>query len=380
MAAEFEKQSALLLSWDDSDLTSRAVILNIARHAYRTVPIVLLVKDQTEHENALLVLQNAGIPPLAVRLLRICTDTPWVRDYGPTIVQTQSRLPLLVDAVYNSSDRPNDDLSPQAVSQAFNCPHESTGLQIEGGNLLSNGDGLGIATSRMLELNRTAGYTTAEIYSRSADVYGFSNLVVLEPLHDEPTGHVDMFATFTAVNTVVISSLSPDVDLQNSQILDRNAALLKGLPTRDGPLKVVRLPMPRRQADDSVFPTWTNVVYANGTLLVPTYGELDPEGEERAIKTFQALLPKWRIQTIDCRDIIESCGALHCLTMNLPWLSNLPLSDSPDMPDPNRNDIPPLMGSFRIPLLPVLEHFDDNRRMFVEDVFLEPRIVRPIRQ
>jgi agmatine deiminase len=382
MAAEFEKQAALLLTWDDSDLTSREVILNIVAAARNTVPIVILVKDRIEHENAIVELSRAGIPEGTVTLLRIYTDTPWVRDYGPVIVQTPDSKPLVIDAAYSSEDRSNDDLSPSSVGRSCQCPTEQTGLQAEGGNLLTNGAGLGIASLRLQELNTNAGYTKQELHSKLNEVYGLHNLVFLEPLIGEGTSHVDMFATFTGVDTVVVGSYSTDDDPENAAVLDRNAALLAGVPTSRGPLRVVRIPMPRRtNLVSDVFPTWTNVVYANRTLLVPGYGDKDHDGELDAIRTYRALLPGWHIQTIDCRAIIECGGALHCLTMNLPHLQILPLSDSADTPDlPSRLADPPLEG-FRIPwatdqrsvvpariVQPISTAFDTIQSMFAEDV------------
>lgn len=170
MAAEFEKQAALLLTWDDSDLTSREVILNIVAAARNTVPIVILVKDRIEHENAIVELSRAGIPEGTVTLLRIYTDTPWVRDYGPVVVQTPDSKPLVIDAAYSSEDRSNDDLSPSSVGRSCQCPTEQTGLQAEGGNLLTNGEGLGIASLRLQELNTNAGYTKQELHSKLNEV------------------------------------------------------------------------------------------------------------------------------------------------------------------------------------------------------------------
>lgn len=64
------------------------------------------------------------------------------------------------------------------------------------------------------------------------------------------TGHVDMFAKFTAEDTVLVGRYDPAVDPQNADILDWNAERLAGLTLADGrPLRVVRIPMPTGSGD-----------------------------------------------------------------------------------------------------------------------------------
>ena len=47
-------------------------------------------------------------------------------------------------------------------------------------------------------------------------------IVVLEPLRNEATRHVDMFAAFVAHNHVVVASLDRRADPVNASVLDRN--------------------------------------------------------------------------------------------------------------------------------------------------------------
>ena len=104
--------------------------------------------------------------------------------------------------------------------------------------------------------------------------FGATDLIYLEPLAGEATGHVDMFATFTAPDTVVIGECSQREDPVNAAILDRNAQRLAGVRTACGPLNVVRIPVSKTNTlpfeddpDAYVWHTYTNVVYANQVLL-----------------------------------------------------------------------------------------------------------------
>ena len=73
-------------------------------------------------------------------------------------------------------------------------------------------------------------------------------------------------------STVVVGEYPASVDPVNSEILDRNAQQFASLRPAGGPLKVVRIGMPPRFSlvpGHAPWPTYTNVVYANGVLLLP---------------------------------------------------------------------------------------------------------------
>jgi hypothetical protein len=124
-----------------------------------------------------------------------------------------------------------------------------------------------------------------------------------------------MFATFTAPDTVVVGAYDRKYDPENAELLDRNASLLANTVFSNRPLKVVRIPMPSHE--NGIWRTYTNVIYANGILLVPVYSSYDASGRVRALNTFAKLLPRWKIFGIDSSRLIENDGALHCISMNL---------------------------------------------------------------
>ncbi len=152
--------------------------------------------------------------------------------------------------------------------------------------------------------------------------FGAREVVFLEPLIGEPTGHVDMFMTFTSPHTAVVASIAPKIDPENARILDQNAARLASVRIDGRKIHVVRVPMPHH--DDGIWRSHTNVVYLNGLLLVPTYPATDDEGAKQAVATYQKLMPAWRVQPIDAEALATLGGALHCVTMNLSGLEKLP--------------------------------------------------------
>jgi hypothetical protein len=81
------------------------------------------------------------------------------------------------------------------------------------------------------------------------------------------------------------------------------------------------------------------VVFANGILLTPGYGELDPRGHRAATEIYGRLLPNWRIAQIDVSGLIVNGGALHCISMNAPRLVRWPAFPAA-APRPQRRGAP----------------------------------------
>ncbi len=219
----------------------------------------------------------------------------------------------------------------------------ATNLRIEGGNLISNGRGICITTQQVLDANADHA-DEATVREWMQECYGAEQAVFLEPLSGEPTGHVDMFATFVSPYTVVVGRFDVESDPINAALLDRNADRLARVTTPDGPLRVVRIPMPPH--DEETWRTYTNVVFANGVLMVPIYPELDPAGRDAALETFSRVLPGWRIIGMNATRLAELGGAMHCITMNLGPLTELPQFARPqrilaEAPSPADRPLPP---------------------------------------
>lgn len=322
LPAEFERQDAMLLSWSPDDEVVQKTHLEVVTAAWKTVQFVFLIADAESLTDAVRLLRSRNIPTNAVRFVHVPFDTIWARDYGPMAVRTLQGTAEFIDADYERGERPNDDKVPVAVAPLFSAQRIHAPVSIEGGNLLSNGAGLCLTTESVFDQNLARGYTREELTNLLKQSYAADQFVFLEPLDGEPTGHVDMFATFTAVDTVVVGSYTHAQDAVNSEILDRNAERLSHIRTVRGPLRVVRIPMPER--DDDVWRTYTNVMYANGTLVVPTYPGLDPLGRQQSLEVYRQLLPQWNVVDVDCGELIELGGAIHCISLNLCKVTNLP--------------------------------------------------------
>jgi agmatine/peptidylarginine deiminase len=247
----------------------------------------------------------------------------WVRDFAPSFVRCFDGQVALLEHEYRFEGRTNEGIVPAALASVLRVARRKVPLVLEGGNLLSNGWDLALTTSAILECNRLNGrhYTPEQAMTLLMEHYGFEQVALLEPLVGYRTLHVDMFATFVDHDLVVVAASDPRVDAASAAVLDRNAQRLAQVHTRGHPLKVTRIPMPPYLPGRCR--TYTNVIYANGLLLVPHYPDADAGIEREVLATYRALLPDWQIQQVDCDALITGGGALRCCSAHVPmWLAD----------------------------------------------------------
>jgi agmatine/peptidylarginine deiminase len=334
MPGEFERQQTLLVGGSSLVYAAPNVFADIARGVRGRLTLVALVNDDFDRHICAEALAKREVARDAARFVRLRHDSMWVRDFGPiSVLDTQGRS-WLVDSLYNELGRTHDEVVPNVLAQMAVAPMFRSNLNVDGGNVLSNGAGILLTTNAIVEDN--PGHTQQSLGKLLGKYFGGRYVVFLEPLANESTGHVDMFATFTSPDTVVVGSYDPEYDRVNAAILDRNAAILARLQTSNGPMQVVRIPMPAH--DEEIWRTYTNVVYANGVLMIPAYANSPAPLEDQVIGSYQSLLPHWHILTINVDNVIRSGGALHCLTMNMSALRSSELDEA--------HTLPPLLEEF----------------------------------
>lgn len=337
---EFESHEGLLVVWRDAvsrhpdrafqeemNKDARRTILDLIQLVRNNIQVVLIVQSEAERQEARLALKRERIPPESVQIVDAPFDTAWIRDYGPTSIRSAKGGSRWVHADFRSrSIRPRDRKTAPRLAKVFGQPGVRAPFHVDGGNLLSNGRGLVLTTTAMLHHNRLLGYSRSDVERMLKQYYGAERVVFLEPLYGEPNGHVDMFAAFTAADTVVLGQYDIRQDPINQAVLERNTKRLAEVATDTGKLRVVRIPMPPRSRQKFYGGTYTNVVFANGLLIVPRFGKVDPAGRDKAVAVYRRLLPDWKVVTLDAEAWITLGGSLHCLTKTVHQLDARPAS------------------------------------------------------
>jgi agmatine deiminase len=320
LPADWEHADALLLSCDELVEHHPRAFIDLVAAARGSATLVGLVADTRRRRAARQLLLDAKLPPDSVRFLPVRTRTMWVRDYGPLTVRGRGGAALLIDMEYPSlqqmQSRSADDLVPVRLGRVLGLPVVSAPLRADGGNLLTNGEGLCVASTALLADNASRGYERPDVQRVLADCTGCRRVLFLEPLRGERTRHVDMFVCFLAVDRVVVARCDPALDAVNARRLDAAAAELTGLWTSRGPLKVHRVPMPPRW--NGRWRTYTNVLFAGSKLLVPTYSHVKPSLQREALDVYRRLLPGRTVVGVNADTLAGTNGSLHCIALNVP--------------------------------------------------------------
>ena len=340
-AGEFERGTGLIVGCNELVRYHPEVFAGMVRSLPSSLPVIGLVGSRDELDILRRALEKRGLAARPVNCLLLPINSMWVRDYGPLFVRRADGSVVVADPEYSevdsAGDRPQDDDMPRHLARLLRLPAVALPLRLEGGNLLSNGDGLAVTTTALIARNADRGYDVRAIGRILADRLGFRSWTYVRQLVGEPTGHVDMFVAFLAPNVAVVGRLDPAVDAENAEILDDAARLLDGAPTSRGPVKVHRIPMP--PVRDGEWRSYTNIVLAGGTVLVPTFSDVDAATQNEALDLYARLLPGWKVKGVCADSMSEKRGLLHCVTINVPrYVSLAPLLGQPAGPDPGAAD------------------------------------------
>lgn len=246
-------------------------------------------------------------------------DSIWIRDYGALTVFVNDE-PVFVDGRYNV-DCVNDDAMPTRLAARAGARTLRPPLLLEGGNLLSDGQGTGFATDHLADINQLREEELAWMLSR---YLGFEQIVYLNPLVGDVIEHVDMLLSVADEKTLLLAEADPMLDPDNHHILEENFQRLSALQTASGdPYRILRVPMPPplptnpENGRTNLVRSYLNLVPFNGVVLVPTYaGDLNTESA--AISVIAEAFPGRRIIPIPADMIAPSYGTIHCVTQTTP--------------------------------------------------------------
>jgi agmatine/peptidylarginine deiminase len=318
MLGEFEHQDALLLGVNELLQYHPETLCEILTAVGDRIAVIGLISDPAQEQQALDVLSAKGISTKGIRFFFWPAVSMWVQDFGPICVVGDDEV-RIVDFSYHFADRKIEDQTPLAFAATYGMKLAPERLTMEGGNLLSNGRGLCVSSTTLIEQNKARGYDLQAVGSVLQSDFRFKQWTYLPPLVGEPTGHVDMFVTLTSPSSAIVGMCDPKVDAQNAAQLDGVAKAISKVIVEGAAVQVTRIPMPPH--DDGKWRTYTNVIYANGVVLVPQYPDVCPELDREALDVYRQALPEWKVVGINASTLIEKRGSLHCLSRCVPVLN-----------------------------------------------------------
>jgi len=326
--AEWEEIQSLMICWSGFN----HILKQITAAAKQECEVIIFASNVSNVINYLNS-SNAGGPAFDnldnVTIIQGNYDSIWSRDYGAhTIYRDDVGEMMLVDWIYNRN-RPNDDEIPLLLAEHLGVPlYRSTeapwDLMATGGNFMA--DGLGTAFSSRLIIDENQGgyawsgtyypdHTEEEIDNIMNAFMGIDTYIKMETLPYDGIHHIDMHMKLLDEETLIIGEY-PNGMADGPQIEANMEYILSNYQSAFGtPYDVIRVQMPPENGaypnTNGAYRTYANMVFVNKTVIIPTYQALY---DGPALEIIQAALPGYTLVPIQCNDIIELSGAIHCIT------------------------------------------------------------------
>jgi agmatine/peptidylarginine deiminase len=310
--AEWEELEGIIITW--TSYTS--ILRQIVDYAQEEGLVYIVCSDSNTVKT---YLTSGGVPLTNLKFIITGFNSIWVRDYGPWTVYADDVDSLyLIDWIYNRP-RPADDIVPVTFANFYNVPIYQTttspnNLTNTGGNFMTDGMGTGFASKLILTDNPTK--SEADIDSIMKKYMGITRYIKMNTLPYDEIHHIDMHMKLLDEETLLVGQYPTGIS-DGPQIEANLTYVLTNFQSGFGrPYKVIRIPMPpdgsgRYPSAGGQYRTFTNSVFVNKTIIVPTY---DLQYDTTALRIYRDAMPGYNVVGINCNGIISALGAIHCIT------------------------------------------------------------------
>jgi agmatine/peptidylarginine deiminase len=327
-AAEWEEIEYLVITWQAN---YDGILTQIVAAGVQECKVVITTQNQNAVANTL---TNAGIDLTNVIFMDRDWDSIWIRDYaGNTIYENEVGDRALTDWIYNRP-RPNDDTVPFGHAILFDIPLYVTDtapndLVNTGGNYMSDGLGNAFASELILEENEpgnpynVSAKTEAQIDQIMEDYLGIQNYIKMQALPYDVINHIDMHMKLIDEQTLLVSRYpvgvadGPQIEANIQEVLDNEVSAF-GTPYKVNWIDAPPSTSGNYPDSGGYYRTYTNAVFINKTILVPTYR---PNVDNPALAQWRDLMPGYNVVGIDVdnqgENLISSLGAIHCITHSI---------------------------------------------------------------
>ena len=338
MPAEWSPQEAVWLSWPVNDerhwggtkhdfMRGKFAEIAAAISRFETVRINA---PAAEHTDIRELCNKAKAVPERVELFDHPHNDVWCRDHGPIFVKNrESGEVAITDWGFNAwggkfPPYDLDDSIPRQVAQSLGMKRFEGGMILEGGAIEVNGARQLLTTEAvLLNKNRNPHLSREQIEQKLRDTLDVCDILWLKQgiEGDDTDGHIDDLARFIDCGTIV-ACVEKNHASPNYGVLDENFGRLKSFPGHEGkPFEVVPIHLPEACEVPGwrlpVLPaSYVNFLIVNGGLLVPTFRQ--QKNDDRALGMLRELFSDREVVGIDCLDLVEEGGTLHCISQQQP--------------------------------------------------------------
>jgi agmatine deiminase len=309
-AAEFEDQVAIWIVWPTIDhkwgMSNKRVVHDMVKALIEANQVVnIVVSDENYYAEVVAEMQDYDAHE-RINIFKKPSYEWWVRDIGPTFVETADGGRAVVNFRFNAwgytdSDDPEIQIDANFArnfANVFGLPVIESSMISEGGNRELNGRGTLMLTASTEE-NRNPLLSRAQMEKEYERLFGVKNVIWLEEglYEDDHTflgplilsdgskaytvitthGHVDEFARFVTENTILLARVAEEdlldddpIAIENHRRLEINFEILRQARDQDGnPFNIIRVPLNKLQIHtmrpgDYVYDFISTLDYVNG--------------------------------------------------------------------------------------------------------------------
>lgn len=340
LPAEWHQQHAIQLTWphENTDWNwildeTQAFYINLAKLILTYENLIICVPNQT-YKETLQKSINDSLPANHAFTceIYICpSNDTWARDHGPITVFNNGQAEVLdfqFNGWGNKFESQLDNKITQSLFKQHAYPAKSCSPQtliLEGGSIESDGFATLLTTEKcLLNENRNPGLDKHDIETILKSTLGTENILWLKHGDlegDDTDAHVDTLARLAPANRIIFQGCANTEDQHFDDLAAMKHELASFRNAQGQPFQLFELPMPQAVFEDGqrLPATYANFLFINGAVLLPIYNV--PE-DKLAIDTMIAALPDFEIIPVDCSLLIRQYGSLHCITMQIPDLSD----------------------------------------------------------
>ena len=312
--AEWEELQGIIVAW--TSYTS--IIRQIVDYAQDEGWVYIVCSDSNSVKT---YLTSGGVPLVNLKFLTVSFNSVWCRDYGPWAAYSGIADSLkIIDWIYNRP-RPLDDAVPVGFANYMGLPiYQATSAPNDlihtGGNFMVDGNHTGFASRLILDENPSK--TETQVNDIVNRYLGITRFIKMNTLPYDQIHHIDMHMKLLDEETILVGQYPSGV-ADGPQIEANLQYVLNNFLTCYGrPYKVIRIPMPPSSSGQyppsSNYYTYTNSVFVNKTIIVPTYGLSQ---DTTALRIYREALPGYRVVGINSSSMISALGAIHCITKEI---------------------------------------------------------------
>jgi agmatine deiminase len=309
--------------------------------------VYIIAYNAAEQTRIANLLTTASVPMTNIDFFIFKTNDVWIRDNGPIFVRDSNGNLVVEDWGFNGwgGDYNFNHCNPipTSLASAVGMPlvNLNSVMINEGGAVELDGNGVLMATrSSILSQTNPPGIfsirnpamtqTQAEnIFTQYLDVTKFIWLDGFYSTDDITEAHIDGFARFANGNTIVTMN-NADLTYWGLSSIDITT-LFNATDVNNTAYNFTILPLTQNDVTTAYGlnlgykGSYVNYYVGNTAVLVPNYN--DPN-DAAANSIIQTLYPTRTVIGIDCRNLYENGGMVHCVTQQQPVAStNTGLND-----------------------------------------------------